>query len=145
VFANLQQELAMDSFDPKAKEFSLMKIEIDHCRASVRAEIDELKRKAQLYIEAFKPTEKLLDIEGVRFVHPVHELAVLNKERSNRLNAYFSLTIRQHDGVDLQQLAEEESEKLAADEENRKRLRPSPAYGRSVGQKRMDTCLYLPN
>ncbi|MDP3768411.1 MAG: hypothetical protein Q8S13_10385, partial [Dehalococcoidia bacterium] len=45
VYAQAQQELAMDSFNPRAKEYALMKVDIDDERERVKREIAELQRK----------------------------------------------------------------------------------------------------
>jgi hypothetical protein len=88
VFAQTQQELAMDSFNPRAKEFALLSREIEEAKRAAKKEIDDLRAKASLYVEAFKPTEKALAIEGITFEHPLHELMRVNKERSRKFTAF---------------------------------------------------------
>ena len=88
VFAQTQQELAMDSFNPRAKEFAVLSKEVEERKRSVKQEIDDLRSKASLYVEAFKPTEKALALEGITFEHPLHELVRINKERSRKFAAF---------------------------------------------------------
>ena len=95
-FVVLQQEMAMDSLNPKAKVFSQQRGEIECEKKAVQQVIDVLKEKSALYVESFKPTEAALAARGKTFVHPLHELAAMNKEKGRKLAEYYSLMITQH-------------------------------------------------
>lgn len=88
---HIQQEMAMETFNPKAKEFSQMKKELIKVREEMEAQLDLLGQKATLHIEAFKPTEVALVESGKRFVHPVQELEQMNRAREQKLLEYHNL------------------------------------------------------
>ncbi|CUG48932.1 paraflagellar rod protein, putative [Bodo saltans] len=88
---HIQQEMAMETFNPKAKEYSQMKKELIKVREEMESQIDLLSQKATLHIEAFKPTEVALVESGRHFVHPVQELHDLNRNRQQKLLEYHNL------------------------------------------------------
>mmetsp|Transcript_58019 Transcript_58019/g.66850 ORF Transcript_58019/g.66850 Transcript_58019/m.66850 type:complete len:616 (-) Transcript_58019:79-1926(-) len=88
---HIQQELAMETFNPKAKEFSQMKKDLIKVREEMESQLQLLGQKSTLHIEAFKPTEIALIESGKSFVHPVQELDQMNKTRQQKLLEYHSL------------------------------------------------------
>ncbi|KAG5511456.1 hypothetical protein JKF63_07419 [Porcisia hertigi] len=84
----LQQEVAMDVLNPKAKEFSRAKQRWESAKAEAQAQIEALDRRSQLQLEAFRPTENLLRQSGVDFVSPEEELARRMQQRSQKLLEY---------------------------------------------------------
>lgn len=88
---HIQQEMAMETFNPKAKEYSQMKKELIKVREEMESQIDLLGQKATLHIEAFKPTEIALVESGRQFTHPVQELEAMNRNRRQKLLEYHNL------------------------------------------------------
>eukprot|EP01065_Artemidia_motanka_P037871 TRINITY_DN46774_c0_g1_i1.p1 TRINITY_DN46774_c0_g1~~TRINITY_DN46774_c0_g1_i1.p1 ORF type:complete len:595 (+),score=180.65 TRINITY_DN46774_c0_g1_i1:62-1846(+) len=89
--AHMQQEMYMESLNPKAKEYSQLKKDIGRLRDELESQVNQIKDKEILYIESFKPTEKALIEAGREFVHPVQELAESNQRRKDKLVAYHRL------------------------------------------------------
>eukprot|EP00658_Telonema_sp_P-2_P037929 TRINITY_DN27265_c0_g1_i1.p1 TRINITY_DN27265_c0_g1~~TRINITY_DN27265_c0_g1_i1.p1 ORF type:complete len:140 (+),score=36.26 TRINITY_DN27265_c0_g1_i1:174-593(+) len=90
--------------------------------SSVTSELDVLRRKADLYVEAFKPTEKALREQSNRpFEHPVQELMRINREKGRKIARFHALSIAGFDskksaGVDTTwALTLAEKEKLERD------------------------------
>lgn len=88
---HIQQELAMETFNPKAKEFSQVKKDLLKVRDDMQSQVQVLSDKAVLQIEAFKPTETALIESGKQFVNPVEELAARNRNRQLKLLEYHQL------------------------------------------------------
>jgi len=89
--AHINQELAMETFNPKAKEFSQMKKDLVKVREEMEQQLHVLQEKSTLHIEAFKPTETALIKSGKQFVHPVAELEHMNRTRQAKLLEYHNL------------------------------------------------------
>lgn len=87
----LQQEVAMDALNPKAKEFSKAKQRYEAAKAEAQKQIDQLDQRSRLQLERFRPTEQLLREAGVDFVSPEEELARRMQERSQKLLEYQQL------------------------------------------------------
>ena len=120
--AHSLQELAMDSFNPKARQYALEAQETEDMIAAVTSELDVLRRKADLYVEAFKPTERVLREQTNKpFEHPVQELLRINRERGKKIARFHALSIAGFDsknatGVDTTwALSLAEKEKLERD------------------------------
>lgn len=90
-YYTLQQELAMDVSNPKAKEYSQSKQQWEAARAEALVQLDLLDNRSRLQLEAFKPTEDLLRAAGVDFVSPEDELAERTLQRTQRLVEYQQL------------------------------------------------------
>nr|CCC91748.1 putative paraflagellar rod protein [Trypanosoma congolense IL3000] len=90
-YYHVQQELAMDTFNPKAKEFSKAKKDLLEVKETMQQQIDLIGQKAVKQLEDFKPTERLLLSSGVNFVHPVKELEEMNSRRTQKLLEYHNL------------------------------------------------------
>lgn len=90
---NVQQDIAMQTFNPKARVLSEQRAELELERARVQQYVAVLHEKADAYVEAFKPTEKALRAVSQSFVHPIIELRKLNKERSRKLDQYYATTV----------------------------------------------------
>jgi hypothetical protein len=88
---HIQQELAMETFNPKAKEYSEAKKQLSAVRDEMASQIQVLADKATLHIEAFKPSESALLQSGKAFVHPVQELQQMNARRQQKLIEYSKL------------------------------------------------------
>merc|ERR1712093_927552 len=88
---HIQQELAMETFNPKAKEFSEAKKALMAVRDEMQSQVQVLADKATLHIEAFKPTEEALIDAGKDFVHPAQELQQMNERRKQKLLEYNKL------------------------------------------------------
>uniref|UniRef100_A0A7S1L0C8 Paraflagellar rod protein n=1 Tax=Neobodo designis TaxID=312471 RepID=A0A7S1L0C8_NEODS len=88
---HIQQELAMETFNPKAKEFSEAKKALVAVRDEMHSQVQVLSDKATLHIEAFKPTEQALLEAGREFVHPAQELQQMNERRQQKLLEYNKL------------------------------------------------------
>jgi hypothetical protein len=91
--AHIQQEVAMDTFNPRAKEFSELKKELTRVRDEMASQVQTISEKATLQIEYFKPTEEALVGAGRDFVHPVQELAEKNAQRQQKLLQYRTLML----------------------------------------------------
>ena len=89
--AHMQQEMHMESLNPKAKEFSQVKKDLVKVREDLVSQVGILKNKSTLYIEAFKPTEQALVESGRTFEHPVETLKKMNESRKLKLIAYHQL------------------------------------------------------
>eukprot|EP00659_Diplonema_papillatum_P006547 gene6547-10001_t len=89
--AHMQQEMHMESLNPKAKEFSQMKKDLSKNKDDLEKQINTLRQKSTLYIEAFKPTEQALIEAGRPFEHPVETLRKMNESRKVKLIAYHQL------------------------------------------------------
>ena len=87
------QELAMDSYNPQAREFALEKQRLEDQILEITNELDVIRKKADLYVEAFKPTEFALRHSSRPFLHPVQELAQLNVGRGRRIAQYHALNV----------------------------------------------------
>ena len=94
---HIQQELAMETFNPKAKEFSEMKKSLSKVKDEMNSQLAVLEEKATLHIEAFKPTEVALIESGKSFVHPVEELTKRNEMRQQKLLEYHTLMSQDED------------------------------------------------
>ncbi|ESL11375.1 paraflagellar rod protein [Trypanosoma rangeli SC58] len=90
-YYHVQQELAMDTFNPKAKEFSKAKKDLLKVKEEMEQQVELISQKAAQQLEDFKPTEKLLLASGVQFRHPVDDLAEMNAVRTQKLLEYHSL------------------------------------------------------
>ncbi|CAG9568272.1 putative paraflagellar rod protein [Leishmania major strain Friedlin] len=90
-YYTLQQEVAMDALNPKAKEFSKTKQRYEAAKAEVQKQIDQLDQRSRLQLERFRPTEQLLREAGVNFVSPEEELARRTQQRSQKLLEYQQL------------------------------------------------------
>lgn len=88
---HIQQEIAMDTFNPKAKELANAKRELLQVRDEIVKNVQVIAGKAQLQIEAFKPTEEALITAGKQFLHPVTELAQKNDQRQQKMLEYHQL------------------------------------------------------
>ena len=88
---HIQQELAMETFNPKAKDYSEQKKALMAVRDEMESQVQVLSDKATLHIEAFKPTEEALLGCGKDFVHPVQELQQMNERRQQKLLEYNKL------------------------------------------------------
>eukprot|EP00756_Hemistasia_phaeocysticola_P016245 Hpha_TRINITY_DN15464_c0_g1::TRINITY_DN15464_c0_g1_i1::g.175818::m.175818 len=91
--AHMQQEMLMESLDPKAKEYSQIKKDLIKTKEDLQSQVGVLREKSTLYIEAFKPTEQALIHAGREFQHPVDQLAEMNEQRRAKLVAYQQLLI----------------------------------------------------
>lgn len=90
-YYTLQQEVAMDVSNPKAREYSQAKQQWEAAKAEALAQLDQLDDRSRLQLEAFRPTEHLLRQAGVDFVSPEEELAQRNMQRTQRLVEYQQL------------------------------------------------------
>ncbi|KAH9588711.1 Paraflagellar rod [Trypanosoma melophagium] len=97
-YYHVQQELAMDTFNPRAKEFSKAKKDLIEVRETVQEQVRGIAQRAAQQLEEFAPTEKLLLASGVQFRHPVEELAEMNAVRTQKLLEYHSLMSTMQDG-----------------------------------------------
>lgn len=88
---HIQQELAMETFNPKAKEFSQLKKDLVKVREEMESQLHTIQQKSVLHIEAFKPTEVALVKTGKAFLHPVEELDRNNRNRQAKLLEYHKL------------------------------------------------------
>lgn len=89
--ARMQQEMMMESLNPKAKEYSALRKDLQKTRDDMESQVHTLREKSVLYIEAFEPTKQALLHAGKDFQHPVDELTTLNEQRRNKLIAYHQL------------------------------------------------------
>ena len=89
--AHMQQEMHMESLNPKAKEFSQLKRDLQGQKSDLESQVGTLRQKSTLYIEAFKPTEQALIEAGRPFEHPVETLHKMNESRKLKLIAYHQL------------------------------------------------------
>ncbi|EKF39013.1 paraflagellar rod protein, putative [Trypanosoma cruzi marinkellei] len=98
-YYHVQQELAMETFNPKAKEFSKAKKDLLEVKETMEQQLQLIATKAAQQLEDFKPTEKLLLASGVQFRHPAEELLEMNAMRTQKLLEYHSLmsTMRKDD------------------------------------------------
>lgn len=85
---HIQQDIAMDTLDPKAKEFAQLKKELIAVREDMESQLGVIQEKAQLQIEYFKPTEVALIEAGKDFKHPVAELEERLQVRQQRMLEY---------------------------------------------------------
>ena len=123
-FTTIQQELAMETFNPKAKEFSQMKKDLLKVRDEMNSQVQTLQEKAQLHIEAFKPTEVALIECGKSFVHPAEELEGINRQRQQKLIEYQNLMSAEEGGGEEPEKVHAELEKeVKAIEEERQTVR----------------------
>ena len=90
---NIQQEAAMDNFDPRAKSLAVQRGELEVRKAEVEAFLAQLREKAEVYVESFKPTESVLAMESSSFVHPLAELKKVNRIRSKKVDAYYATVV----------------------------------------------------
>ena len=90
---NLQQEVAMDSYDDQAKTLALYRGEIEVKVEEVSQLLSTLKEHAEIYVESFKPTAKILSEENHNFVHPLIELKSLNRLRAKKLDQYYATVV----------------------------------------------------
>jgi hypothetical protein len=130
--AHIQQEFAMETFNPKAKEWSQQKKQLNSERKAMEDQIGELRGRANLYIEWFGPTQKALIEAGKDFKHPVEELQETNASRANKLVEYHDLMTRQEDDEAeyAAELAEIERLRALTASQELARL-PAPADGPS--------------
>jgi hypothetical protein len=150
VYAKAQQELAMDSFNPKAKKYAIQKSDIDVDIRRMDDEITVLQSKASLYVQAFKPTERALRSEGKVFEHPVSELQLRNKEKSRKIAAFHAYEVAQKPppqlGGRIDTSRHTVAEERAQVDEARSayvRTRPPPPPGRALPQAPLDSCLSI--
>ncbi|KAG5507791.1 hypothetical protein JIQ42_08080 [Leishmania sp. Namibia] len=87
----LQQEIAMDALNPKAKEFSKAKQRWESAKVEALKELDQLDQRSRRQLEGFRETERLLREAGVNFVSPEEELARRTEQRSQKLIEYQQL------------------------------------------------------
>ncbi|KAG5487097.1 hypothetical protein LSCM1_07769 [Leishmania martiniquensis] len=87
----LQQEVAMDALNPRAKEFSKAKRQWESAKAEALKELDQLDQRSRRQLEGFRQTERLLREAGVNFVSPEEELARRTEQRSQKLLQYQQL------------------------------------------------------
>lgn len=122
----------METFNPKAKEWSQQKKQLNSERKAMEDQIGELRGRANLYIEWFGPTEKALIEAGKDFKHPVEELQETNASRANKLVEYHDLMTRQEDDEAeyAAELAEIERLRALTASQELARL-PAPADGPS--------------
>lgn len=151
VYARAQQELAMDSFNPRAKEYAIQKGDIDVDIRKMEQEIAILQDKASLYVQAFKPTERALRSEGKVFEHPVVELQRLNKEKSRKIAAFHAYEVAHKPPPQLggridtsRHTVAEERARVDADRAGYARMKPPPPPGRALPLEPLDTGLTLP-
>lgn len=90
-YYTLQQEVAMDVMNPKAKEYSQAKQQWEAAKAEALVQLGQLDDRSRLQLEAFRPTEQLLREAGVDFVSPEDELAERTLQRTQRLVEYQQL------------------------------------------------------
>lgn len=98
-YTHMQQDLMMETLNPKAKEFAQAKKELVKVRDEMESQIAVIHEKAALQIEAFKPTETLLIEAGKDFVHPVQELQQRNQARQQKLLQYHKLMSSEDGGA----------------------------------------------
>jgi hypothetical protein len=136
---HIQQELAMETFNPKAKEYSQVKKELIKVREEMEAQLNVIAEKATLHIEAFKPTEVALIQAGKSFVHPVEELERMNRSREQKLLEYHKLMNSQEkEGEpDLEMRAIEEARQAMHPRKPRSSGGQGPSSGGSAGGKRL--------
>eukprot|EP00756_Hemistasia_phaeocysticola_P056302 Hpha_TRINITY_DN323_c0_g1::TRINITY_DN323_c0_g1_i1::g.112635::m.112635 len=96
--AHMQQEMYMESLNPKAKEYSQLKKDIGKLKEDLQSQVGQIQQKEVLYVEAFKPTERALIAAGREFLHPVEELQQLNQRRKDKLVAYHKLVTGDEEG-----------------------------------------------
>lgn len=150
-YALAQQELAMDSFNPRAKEFAIQKEALDIDSGKLKHEISLLQSKASLYVQAFKPTDRALQSEGKVFEHPVDELHIINKDKSVKIAAFHALEVAHKPlpklggHIDTSKIVVDgDRQRLEHDKAHQDRIRPPPPPGRTQPQRVVDTCLHLP-
>lgn len=90
-YYTIQQEIAMDTLNPKAKEYSQAKKRWQTIEEEVEQQIHVLGEKSEKEAADFKPTELLLIKQGVSFKHPVEELRERNEVRNQKLLEYQQL------------------------------------------------------
>eukprot|EP01006_Ploeotia_vitrea_P018165 TRINITY_DN49435_c0_g1_i1.p1 TRINITY_DN49435_c0_g1~~TRINITY_DN49435_c0_g1_i1.p1 ORF type:complete len:674 (-),score=116.86 TRINITY_DN49435_c0_g1_i1:1333-3156(-) len=95
--AHIQQEFYMETFNPKAKEWSNQKKELQGIKQDMENQVGTLRGKGMQYVEWFQPSEKALIEAGREFKHPVEELKEINETRQNKLIEYHELMTRQDD------------------------------------------------
>lgn len=97
---NIQQDVAMETFNPRANALSRQRAEVELEMAEVQEYLGRLRAKADAYVEAFKPTEKALRATSQSFTHPVYELKQLNKLRSRKVDQYYAQTVLEAQKMD---------------------------------------------
>eukprot|EP00796_Vickermania_ingenoplastis_P011888 gene11888-8173_t len=90
-YYSLQQEVAMDTLNPKAKEYSQAKKKWQSVQDEIKQQLSVLEQKSEKEAQDFKPTEQLLIKSGVNFKHPVDELNEKNAIRQQKLLEYKEL------------------------------------------------------
>lgn len=90
-YYSLQQEIAMDTLNPKAKEYSQAKKKWQCVKDEIGQQLNVLEQKSEREAADFKPTEVLLIKAGVTFKHPVEELREKNTIREQKLLEYKQL------------------------------------------------------
>ncbi|SYZ62792.1 paraflagellar_rod_protein (plasmid) [Leishmania braziliensis MHOM/BR/75/M2904] len=90
-YYTLQQEIAMDVLNPKAKEFSQAKQRWEAAKAEALLELGQLDQRIRLQLKGFRPTEQLLRQAGVDFVSPEEDLSRRTQQRSQKLLEYRQL------------------------------------------------------
>lgn len=90
-YYNLQQEIAMDALNPKAKEFSQARQKWQLVEQEVQSQLRNIEARSQKQLEEFRPTERLLIEAGVHFTHPSEELQQRNAVRQQKLLEYKQL------------------------------------------------------
>jgi hypothetical protein len=98
---NMQQDIAMQTFDPKARVLSQQRGMIELEKAQVQRFIAVLQGKADLYVESFKPTEKALSGLSQSFTHPVALLQDINKKRSRKLDEYYATLVLEENAAQM--------------------------------------------
>jgi len=71
--AHVQQELLAETFNPNARKFGEMKKSLLASRDELEEDVEELKKRAEVALTRFRPTEVALNEAGVSFIHPVTE------------------------------------------------------------------------
>jgi len=109
--AHMQQEMYMESLNPKAKEYSQMKKDIGKLKEDLQTQVGQIKQKEVLYVDAFKPTERALIAAGREFLHPVEELQQLNQRRKDKLVAYHRLVTGDEEGGEALEIERQQIER----------------------------------
>ena len=138
------QELAMDSFNPRAREYALERQEYDVIINNVENQLVALRRKAALYVEAFKPTEKALNAAGRPFLHPLQQLVQIDRGRATSMAEYHTLQVATYNmtrcGVDISQgVVQAERDTVVEDQSSSQRVKEKPLPGRALRMQKFDT------
>eukprot|EP01006_Ploeotia_vitrea_P029453 TRINITY_DN61999_c0_g1_i1.p1 TRINITY_DN61999_c0_g1~~TRINITY_DN61999_c0_g1_i1.p1 ORF type:complete len:733 (+),score=119.87 TRINITY_DN61999_c0_g1_i1:81-2279(+) len=100
--SHIQQELAMETFNPQAKAFSDSKKALLRERDDVENEVQELKEKAEFALKNFKISEEALHDAGIEFVHPVVEQQEEELETKAKMVEYKAISVGHVDAIPIQ-------------------------------------------